>query len=227
MNMKLNQNRFLIVLTFVFVAFLGGCSSSAQNGNSPAGTIATNESGDLSKLQRAYFASGCFWCVEAVFESVNGVEEVVSGYSGGHTQNPTYATIGSGRTGHAEAVEVFYDAKVVDFATLLKVFFGSQDPTTVNRQGPDRGSQYRSIAFYQNETEKALIEKYIAELNASGTFEGPIVTEVLAFEKFWDAEKYHQNYERLHPDQPYVRGVSVPRLKRFQKKFPGLLKKEH
>jgi peptide-methionine (S)-S-oxide reductase len=205
---------------------LTACSSTAQNGNSSSNNSKKKEKVDLSNLHKAYFASGCFWCVEAVFESVEGVSEAVSGYSGGAEKNPTYQMIGTGRTGHAEAVEVYYDSSVVDFPTLVKVFFGSQDPTTPNRQGPDRGPQYRSIAFYENATEKATIESYIQELQASGEFSDPIVTEVTAFEKFWKAEDYHQDYERLNPDQPYIRGVSIPRLNKFQKKFPELLKKD-
>lgn len=179
---------------------------------------------DLSDFSVAYFASGCFWCVEAVYESVKGVEEAVSGYAGGETDKPTYQSIGTGRTGHAETVAVYYNEDIVSFETLVKVFFGSGNPTTPNRQGPDKGSQYRSIAFYKNEIEKASIEKIIAELEISKTFDDPIVTEVSAFEKFYEAEAYHQNYEKLNPNNPYVQSVSIPRLNRFKKKFPALLK---
>ena len=174
---------------------------------------------------KAYFASGCFWCVEAIYESVKGVEEVINGYSGGFTENPTYELSNTGRTGHAEAVEVIYDPKVVDFATLVDIYFGSQDPTQVNGQGPDRGSQYRSIIFYQNEAQKKIIlEKKTAlakQLNVK------IAAEVYPFLKFWIAEDYHQNYERLHPENPYVQRVSIPRLNRFKRKFPHLLKEGH
>ncbi len=179
---------------------------------------------DLTGLSKAYFASGCFWCVEAVYESVKGVAEVVSGYAGGSSLNPTYQAIGTGKTGHAETVEVYYNADAVSFETLLTVFFGSGDPTTLNRQGPDTGTQYRSIIFYQNETEKAAIEKKIAGLKAAKTFSNPIITEITAFEKFYPAEDYHQDYERLNPHNPYVQSVSIPRLKKFQQQFPELLK---
>ncbi|WP_047790576.1 peptide-methionine (S)-S-oxide reductase MsrA [Tenacibaculum mesophilum] len=178
-----------------------------------------------SETQVAYFASGCFWCVEAIFESVNGVEEAVSGYAGGHTNNPTYKTIGTGRTGHAESVAVYYNPKKVSFQTLVTVFFGSHDPTTKNGQHPDYGSQYRSIAFYKTEEEKQLIENTIERLNKD-VYQGKIVTEVKKMEKFYPAEEYHQNYERLHPENPYVQKVSIPRLNRFKHKFPELLKKE-
>jgi len=174
---------------------------------------------------RAYFASGCFWCVEAVYESVKGVEEVYNGYSGGHTESPTYEGSNTGRTGHAEAVEVIYDPEVVNFSTLVDVYFASQNPTQVNGQGPDRGSQYRSIIFYQNDEQKAIIlkkkEALAKQLNSK------IAAEVYPFQKFWVGEDYHQNYERLHPNNGYIRNVSIPRLKRFQKKFPHLIKDNH
>ncbi|MCB0643435.1 MAG: peptide-methionine (S)-S-oxide reductase MsrA [Phaeodactylibacter sp.] len=174
-------------------------------------------------LKTAYFASGCFWCVEAVYESVKGVEESVSGYAGGHTENPTYEDSNTGRTGHAEAVMIYYDPEVVSFEMLVDVYFGSQDVTQVNGQGPDKGSQYRSILFYQNDQEKAIIEKKIGEIN-SQIAPDQVAAEVKPFEKFWVAEAYHQNYEKLHPNQGYIRAVSIPRLKRFQSKFPELIK---
>jgi len=173
-------------------------------------------------LAKAYFASGCFWCVEAVYESVKGVEEVISGYSGGFTENPTYELSNTGKTGHAEAVEVIYDPQVVSFATLVDVYFGSQDPTQVNGQGPDRGSQYRSIIFYQNDKQKKVIEEKKAAL--AKKLNAEIAAEVYPFQKFWKAEAYHQNYEKLHPNNSYIRNVSIPRLNRFKEKFPELLK---
>ncbi len=176
------------------------------------------------ELKIAYFASGCFWCVEAIFESVDGVEEAISGYAGGFTKNPTYQSIGTGKTGHAEAVAVYYNPKKVSFETLVKVFFGSHDPTTKNGQHPDYGTQYRSIAFYSNTSEKVIIKKVIKELNDS-YYKGKIITEVTGLVKFYQAEEYHQNYEKLNPNNPYIQNVSVPRLNRFKKKFPELLKK--
>ena len=170
----------------------------------------------------AYFASGCFWCVEAIFESVSGVEEAISGYAGGHTENPTYQSIGTGKTGHSETVAVYYNPKKVSFETLVAVFFGSHNPTTKNGQHPDYGTQYRSIAFYSNDTEKAIIEKAIAKLNK--IYKDEIVTEVTKHTKFYKAEEYHQDFERRNPNQGYVKAVSIPRLNRFKKKFPELLK---
>jgi peptide-methionine (S)-S-oxide reductase len=173
----------------------------------------------------AYFASGCFWCVEAIFESVNGVEDAVSGYSGGHTLNPTYRTIGTGKTGHSETVAVYYNPKKVSFKTLVDVFFGSHNPTTKNGQHPDYGSQYRSIAFYKTVAEKGIIENAIAKLNKE-IYNGQIVVEVTKFTKFYKAEEYHQNFERRNPNQGYIKAVSIPRLNKFKKKFPKLLKTE-
>lgn len=181
---------------------------------------------ELADMEKAYFASGCFWCVEAIFESVRGVEEVISGYAGGSAGDATYEQVSSGRTRHAESVEVYYDPEAVDYPTLLKVFFGSHDPTTLNRQGPDRGPQYRSAIFYRNAAEKEQAEAYIRELTEAGTFDAPIVTEVVPFETFYPAEDYHQDYERRNPNNPYVRQVSIPRLKRFQAKYPELLKEK-
>ncbi|WP_418887637.1 peptide-methionine (S)-S-oxide reductase MsrA [Leeuwenhoekiella marinoflava] len=170
----------------------------------------------------AYFASGCFWCVEAVYESVKGVEESVSGYSGGHTKNPTYEDSNTGKTGHAEAVKVIYDPEVISFSQLVDVYFGSQNPTQANGQGPDHGSQYRSILFYQNDAEKQIIEQKKAAL--AEELGEPVAAEVKPFEKFWEAEGYHQNYEAQHPENPYIQKVSIPRLNRFKEKFPELLK---
>lgn len=207
---------------FILVLFTLGCQSKSSNTDIAA--TRTNNQQDLSKYETAYFASGCFWCVEAVFESVKGVHEVISGYSGGKEKQPTYRQVGNGRTTHAESVEVYYDPKVISFETLVKVFFGSQDPTTLNRQGPDKGTQYRSIAFYETEKEKGIIKSYIKKLENEKVFSKPIITEVVKFEKFWKAEDYHQNYEKLNPNNSYIRGVSIPRLNRFKKKFPELLK---
>ncbi len=177
-------------------------------------------------LEVAYFASGCFWCVEAIYEHVKGVSEVESGYAGGTEKNPTYTEVSYGRTSHAEAVRVYYDPTVVSFGTLVDVFFGSHDPTTLNRQGPDRGAQYRSIAFYRNEKEKQVIESKIKALEQSGTFSDPIVTQVVPFEMFYIAEDYHQDFEKRNPYHPYIMNVSIPRLNRFKAKFPELLKKK-
>lgn len=175
----------------------------------------------------AVFAEGCFWCSEHVFESVVGVKEAVSGYAGGTVKNPTYEYVGSNRTGHAESVAVFYDPKVISFKELVNVFFASQDPTTPNQQGPDRGSSYRSIAFYKNAEEKKIIEDKIKELTAKKVFSAPIVTEVKPITDFYEAEAYHQDYVKNNPNQPYVRGVSTPRFNKFKSSYKGKLKSNY
>ena len=220
--MNLKNLYYAIILTFIF-----SCQNQAQE-NPKQIEIINAEPIEVpleNGLAKAYFASGCFWCVEAVYESVTGVDEVINGYSGGHSENPTYAASNTGKTGHAEAVEVIYDPQVVNFSTLVDVYFGSQNPTQINGQGPDRGSQYRSIIFYQNEEQKQIIlekkEALAKKLNAK------IAAEVYPFQKFWVGEDYHQNYERLNPNNPYVRNVSIPRLNKFKKKFPELLKENH
>jgi peptide-methionine (S)-S-oxide reductase len=172
-------------------------------------------------LMRAYFASGCFWCVEEIYESVKGVEESISGYSGGHTENPTYEDSNTGRTGHAEANEIIYNPKLVSFKTLVNVYFSSQNIDQVNGQGPDNGSQYRSILFYQNDQEKKIIEDEITALTNKGY---KVAAEVKPFQKFWIAEDYHQDYAKLHPTQGYIRGVSIPRFKKFASKMPNVIK---
>ena len=215
--MKVNKNIiFTCVLIFLALSFSFKPSISSQD-------IVENEIGPNDKV--AYFASGCFWCVEAIFESVEGVSEAISGYAGGHTKNPTYQTIGTGRTGHAESVAVYYDPQIISFKTLVDVFFGSHDPTTKNGQHPDYGTQYRSIAFYNTLEEKEIIEGAINKLNRE-VYKNKIVTEVKKIDIFYEAESYHQNYEKRNPYDRYVRNISIPRLKRFQKKFPNLLKEK-
>jgi len=220
----------ITLLFAVFTLFTQTACNSSNNKNKESETIAKLELVPIqvplqNGLARAYFASGCFWCVEAIYESVKGVEESISGYSGGHTKNPTYESSNTGRTGHAEAVEIIYDPKVISFEQLVIVYFGSQNITQVNGQGPDRGSQYRSIIFYQNNDEKKIIDKIIADLNTQ--LEGQkVAAEVLPFQKFWIGEEYHQNYEKNNPYNSYIIGVSLPRLLRFQQKYPELLKKD-
>ena len=205
---------------FIFIVGLSLVSCAQQsNNNAVSKTIDHN----LDKFQVAYFASGCFWCVEAVYESVNGVYEVVSGYSGGVKKNPTYEEVCTGNLKHAEAVKVYYDSSIVDFETLVDVFFNSHDPSQKDAQGPDHGPQYRSIAFYSTADEKVIIERKIGVLRKARIW-SQITTEVTPFEIFYPAEDYHQNYERLHPDQHYVRRVSIPRLNQFKKKMPEVLK---
>lgn len=176
------------------------------------------------KLEKATFGGGCFWCTEAVFDQLKGVKEVVSGYSGGSSSNPTYKDICTGLTGHAEVVQITYDPAITDFVELLEVFFATHDPTTLNRQGADVGTQYRSAVFYHTEQQKAAALEVIKALNNSGAFNDPIVTEVTAFDKFYAAEDYHQEYFANNPNQPYCRAVVGPKVEKFKKVFKDRLK---
>jgi peptide-methionine (S)-S-oxide reductase len=223
----MKKTLYLFGFSILFIA-TSSCQSQGKKATPEAeseiATLRTPVKQDLSGYERAYFASGCFWCVEAIFESVRGVAEVVSGYAGGTEVDPTYEQVSYGKTGHAEAVEVYYDPEVVSYFELVQVFFGSHDPTTLNRQGPDRGPQYRSIAFYRNEEEQKTIRAYMDALEESGVYDRPIVTEITPLTKFYRAEDYHQDYERNNPDNPYVQNISIPRLNRFKANFGEFLK---
>lgn len=212
------------LLLFGIFLFSAGSSCGNQNSLKKSTDQTTSISVDTAKYSQATFAAGCFWCEEAIFESVKGVHEAVSGYAGGTNQNPTYEDLGSGPTCHAEMVNVYYDSSVIDYPTLLEIYFASQNPTQVNGQGPDEGAQYRSIVFYRNEIEKNTTENYIAQLNASGKYKDPIAVQLVAYTKFWPAEQYHQDFVKNHPDNPYVIHESIPRIQRFQKEFPDLIK---
>ena len=176
-------------------------------------------------LQLATFGSGCFWCTEAIFQQVNGVVKIESGYSGGKGKNPTYHEVCSGQTGHAEVIQLTYDPEKVSYDELLEFFWKSHDPTTLNKQGADVGTQYRSVIFYHNDDQKKLAEEYKDKLNASGAFTGPIVTEISPFTAFYKAEDYHQNYYNLNGNAPYCSYVIQPKLEKFKKVFKEKLKK--
>lgn len=196
-------------------------SEQTQN-NDATGDDATGD-GELAK---ATFGAGCFWCVEAVFQRVDGVKSVTSGYMGGKVKNPTYDQICTGLTGHAEVCQVAYDPQKVKFEQLLQVFWQTHDPTTLNRQGADTGTQYRSAVFYHDDQQKKLAEEYKQKLDASGAFENPIVTEISAASEFYRAEQYHQNYFNDNPNQPYCSYVIRPKLEKFQKVFGDTLAAE-
>lgn len=177
-----------------------------------------------SGLDTATLGSGCFWCTEAIFQDLKGVKSVVSGYSGGHVENPSYQQVTTGRTGHAEVTQIVYDPAVISFDELLEIFWQTHDPTTLNRQGNDVGPQYRSAVFYHNAKQKELAEKYKKALDESGAFDKPIVTEITAFSKFYPAENYHQNYYKLNGQQPYCVYVIKPKVDKFKKVFAEKLK---
>ena len=174
-------------------------------------------------LEQATLGGGCFWCLEAVYEQVNGVEQVVSGYCAGQVENPTYEQVCTGQTGHAEVVQITYDPQVISYRTLLEIFFTIHDPTTLNRQGNDRGTQYRSIILFHSPAQKAVAEEVIREIDARKLWQAPLVTQLQPLEQFYAAEGYHQSYYQLHPHQAYCQLVVSPKVKKFKEKFSGLL----
>lgn len=230
--LTLNTTKMKSMIIWICTALIS-LAVNCQNGSQNASDVLANRSTSL-ELDPApgekilTIAGGCFWCVEEVYERTRGVSRAISGYSGGHTQNPTYEKSNTGTTGHAEAVQVYYNPDSISFKKLLEIFFlAAHDPTQVDRQGPDVGPQYRSIAFYRTPEEKTIIEDYINELNSSGTFDAPIATEVKAFDVFWVAEDYHQNYYPQNPGNPYIQRVSRPKVEKFMEKFPEWVKPEY
>jgi len=179
-----------------------------------------------TNLQTATLAGGCFWCLEAVFDEVKGVHSVASGYAGGHVDNPSYRAVCNGDTGHAEVVQVHFDPNIVSYRDLLNVFFAIHDPTTLNRQGADVGTQYRSAIFYHDDEQKRTAEELIKDLNAQNIWDRPIVTQVEKLDKFYMAEDYHQEYFARNPYQPYCMAVVAPKVSKFRKHFLELLKKQ-
>jgi len=179
-----------------------------------------------SALDTAILAAGCFWCVEAVFQNLKGVQSVVSGYAGGSVENPSYEEVCNGTTGHAEACQITFDPQQISYAEILEAFWKAHDPTTLNRQGNDAGTQYRSAIFYRNEEQQKLAEHYRKELDSAGAFDGPIVTEIVPYANFFKAEDYHQDYYNQHGSQPYCMFVIRPKVEKFRKAFHDRLK-EH
>ena len=211
----------LAVMSVALVLFAAKATNGAQlNGPVPAPLFdaATSPAEDT-----AVFAGGCFWGVEAVFEHVKGVKSVVSGYAGGNVGNPSYEQVSSGDTGHAESVQVIYDPSQVSYGKLLQIFFSvAHDPTQLNRQGPDRGTQYRSAIFFNTPQQQQVAESYIKQLTAAKTFSRPIVTEVTKLRGFYEAEAYHQNYLVNHPNQPYIVINDQPKVAALKKQFPDV-----
>jgi peptide-methionine (S)-S-oxide reductase len=179
---------------------------------------------NLPDLETATFGNGCFWCTEAIFQRVEGVQKVTSGYSGGDMANPDYRTVCTGVTGHAECLEIVYDSKKISFEDLLEIFWQTHDPTTLNRQGNDEGTQYRSVIFYHNEAQKQIALKYKAQLDAQGIFKNPVVTTLEPYTKFYPAENYHQDYFNQNGNAPYCQFVVKPKLEKFKKNYKEKLK---
>ena len=225
----------LSILFIIFSFAMVACSQSSKGVAKPAAIVNNTENGikeitdyvagkGYEKYAVATFAGGCFWCTEAALDRIEGVVDVISGYAGGTTEHPTYKQVGTGRTGHTEAIQIYFDPEVVSYEVLLAVLFVAHDPTQLNRQGNDVGTEYRSAVFYHNEAQKTAVEKAINMLNETGELGDPIVTEVTAYTKFWVAEEYHQNYYETTPENPYVQNVSRPKVEKVMKVFKDILK---
>jgi methionine-S-sulfoxide reductase len=214
---------FVLLATSFATVLAGGNIMSEEN--PVPGEAPIQRAGDpQEKLETVTFGSGCFWCTEAVFAELNGVDSAVSGYSGGRVANPTYEQVCTGRTGHAEVIQVTFDPKVITFPELLEVFWHTHDPTTLNMQGPDHGTQYRSAIFYHNEEQRRAAERYKKRLNDEQAFDAPVVTEITKFTKFYPAEDDHQDYFKLNPRQDYCRAIIQPKVAKFRKAFADKLK---
>jgi peptide-methionine (S)-S-oxide reductase len=218
--MKFKLNIFILFVT-VSISLLLACEKTSSKINADN----TMSSQNQNKLEIATCGSGCFWCTEAIFERVKGVQKVISGYSGGNTENPTYKEVCTGTTGHAECTQIYFDPDVVTYDELLEIFWKTHDPTTLNRQGNDVGTQYRSVIFYHNEVQKQKAEYYKKKLEEEKIWDKPIVTEITEFKKFFPAEDYHQNYYDNNPYQGYCAFVITPKLEKFEKIFKDKLKK--
>jgi peptide-methionine (S)-S-oxide reductase len=223
-NFDVNNSRSVVRL-LVLLPLVAAVACSIGRGQVPAfagAPRAVAPKGD----QTAVFGGGCFWGVDAVFKHVKGVSKVTSGYSGGNVANPDYETVSTGSTGHAESVRVTYDPSEVTYSELLRVFFSvAHDPTELNRQGPDTGTQYRSVIFYGNDEQKQIALAYIDQLNKAKVFRRPIVTQVVPFQAFYPAEEYHQNFLARNPNYPYIVYNDLPKLRQLQKQFPDLYKR--
>jgi peptide-methionine (S)-S-oxide reductase len=227
MSKQIKQYSMKLIFTSALVALatLMSCAQKQKEKKNISKDMTTNTNGTVNTAtDTATFGTGCFWCTEAIFQQLEGVEKVTSGYGGGHVANPSYKEVCNGTTGHAECIQVIYDPKKITYDELLEVFWQTHDPTTLNRQGNDVGTQYRSVVFYHNNEQKEKAEHYKAELDKSGAFNNPIVTEITAFTNFYPAENYHQDYYEQNGDQPYCSLVIRPKVEKFQKVFKSKLK---
>ena len=218
---RLNKTLNITYKIILMVIFMVGCYETKSEKKTENKKDMSEQN---SKYETATFGSGCFWCTEAIFERVKGVESVVSGYSGGTVENPTYNEVSSGITGHAECSQIIFDPSIISYDELLEIFWKTHDPTTLNRQGNDVGTQYRSVIFYQNEDQKEKAEYYRKKLTEEKIWDKPIVTEITKFEKFYPAEDYHQEYYENNPNQGYCAYVITPKVEKFEKIFKDKLK---
>jgi peptide-methionine (S)-S-oxide reductase len=211
------------MMAMVLTVLAGAVACRAGSGAAVPAPVVDEAKAAASAKQTAVVAGGCFWGIQAVFQHVKGVVSATSGYAGGSVKNPDYGTVSSGRTGHAESVQIVYDPSKVSYGELLRVFFSvALDPTEVNRQGPDEGTQYRSVIFYKNDEQKKIAEAYIAQLDQAKVFRGKIATQVTPLQAFYQAEGYHQNYATMHPNDPYIVYNDAPKVANLRKEFPDL-----
>jgi peptide-methionine (S)-S-oxide reductase len=215
---------YLLQLSILLLTFVSACGQKNNKSKTIQTNIMMTNEVNNKELDTALFGAGCFWCVEAMFQRLDGVVKVESGYAGGHALNPTYKEVCTGTTGHAEVCRITFDPKEISYETLLSIFWQTHDPTTLNRQGNDVGTQYRSSIFYYNDVQKQLAEKYKTELNASGAFSSPIVTEIIAVSNYYPAEDYHQNYYNQNSEQSYCQFVIAPKVEKLEKVFKDKLK---
>ncbi|GET21766.1 peptide-methionine (S)-S-oxide reductase MsrA [Prolixibacter denitrificans] len=221
----MKTSRYILFIPVIVLAGITASFSFPKNGNhSKQPKKKASDMNEKAEYDTATFGEGCFWCSEAIFSELKGVKKAISGYSGGTVKNPSYREVCTGKTGHAECVQVIYNPKSISYPELLKVFWQTHDPTTLNRQGHDVGTQYRSVIFYHNERQKELAEEYKQKLNSAGIWNNPIVTEITKFEAFYPAENYHQDYYENNTNQPYCQLVITPKLEKFRKVFKDKLK---
>lgn len=215
------------IVLIVSSLFLFACSgNSGPNAQEEENVSTSDKQADPAKMDTAYFAGGCFWCVEASFDQIQGVREAISGYAGGEVKNPTYRQVSSGKTEHAETVEVIYNPERITYETLLEIFFTAHDPTQLNRQGPDVGKQYRSAIYYTDKKQQRQAKAMMDQLEEAGKFDDPIVTKLSRLNAFYKAEDYHQDYEEKNPNDRYIQNVSRPKINKVKETFSDLLKNQ-
>jgi methionine-S-sulfoxide reductase len=214
----------LVVAALAFFASTGFTLTGNREPNAEESKTITTMKGDNTNLETATLAGGCFWCIETIFNDLKGVDKVISGYSGGTTKNPSYEQVSAGNTGHAEVVQITYDPSIIGYDKLLEIFFHIHDPTTMNRQGADVGSQYRSAIFYRNDDEKKTADEVIKKIAGSGLWNDEIVTEVTKLDEFYSAEDYHQDYYQNNKDKSYCSIVIAPKVRKFYKEYKDLIK---
>lgn len=216
--------KYIFIVTAICILAIGCNFTNSKEIKTDKSQTISQPKGDMSKMETATLAGGCFWCIETLFNDLKGVDKVVSGYSGGRTKNPTYEEVSSGTTGYAESIQITFDPSVISYEQLLEVFFHVHNPTTLNKQGADVGTQYRSAIFYNSDEQKTTAEEVIKNIGSSGLWDAPIVTEVTKYQEFYSAEDYHQDYYNNNKEKSYCSIVIAPKVAKFFKEYKNLLK---